>query len=52
MLIYYLGAFVLVKATKEKMSFTYLNTKGETIYSNLTIYPKSDASCIKPKGNI
>ena len=38
------GAFAFVTTTKEKMSFTYLNTKGENIYSNLTIYSKRSGS--------
>ena len=38
------GAFVYVTTTKEKMSFKYLNTKGEDIYSNLTIYSKNSGS--------
>ena len=38
------GAFVYVTTTKEKMTFTYLNTKGEEIYTNLTVYPKSSSA--------
>ena len=37
------GALVLVKATKQNMTFIYLNTHGETIYSDLTLYPKNSA---------
>ena len=37
------GALVLVKATKQNMTFIYLNTNGEPIYSDLTLYPNNSA---------